>query len=122
MDRTLRRVVVQMVALVGLVFALVALHWAWVVRPVHRWTVLHAVYSDEQIAEQHITIARLIRPHAAVFSNGERHDYGFWPEFLAVGLWLIGALIAFGVIALISRKVFPRAHARMFPGTREHHA
>jgi hypothetical protein len=44
--------------------------------PVHRWAVLHTVYSAQQIRDQDIQVRQLIPPHEVIFSNGERHDYG----------------------------------------------
>ena len=110
-------VTAQRISLVGVCLGLMLLHWLWVVKPIHRWIVVHAVYSSNDIHEHDITIKQLIRPHTAVFSNGERHDYGAGADVLAAVMWLVGALVIGGLLELVGRRLFPAALSRQTPGT-----
>lgn len=106
----------QRVLLVALFIGLAVANFTWIVQPIHRWAVVHTVYSEPAIRQHDIRIVQLIRPHAAVFSNGERHDYGIWPELLVGLLWLGGLALGAGMLAPVARLLLPAAHADFYCG------
>lgn len=105
---------VQKVLAIGLLLGLFTLHGLIVVGPASRQVMSHAIYTPKEIRDGDIRVERLVGRRTAVFSNGDRRHFGFWTETAWVVMWLVGFLAAAGVVAIVSRRFLPAAHAEFF--------
>jgi hypothetical protein len=94
----------QRVTVAVLFFAPVALT-PLTIAPLREWLILRSAYSPEQIRQHDIRIKLVIRPHEAVYSNGERHDFGILPDLIFGVLFLAHGLVGAVMVGLYLHRV-----------------